>query len=188
MTRRTASLLVLALTLASCSDGAAPELAGQLSAAPPEAAPPRPSEPVEGEAVHHFTTAVVHSREPTATGFVQRSTEIIRLSGDLEGYILYHPTTVMDQEAGILVNTGTQLFSGTVLGSEPLLLHDDRFRFEVELETGATRGEVHLGRSLDAPRPGAWVECDLEVVGTGQTEAGDGVARYSGRCTRMGAG
>ena len=141
---------------------------------------------VAGEAVHYFTTAAVHSSEPTDAGMIQRSSEIIRLTGDLDGYILYHPTSVFDFVAGTLVNTGTQVFSGTVRGSEPLLLHDDAYRFQVELASGATVGEVHLGRSLDAPAGGHWFECDLEVTGTGATPEGDGLARYEGTCREFG--
>jgi hypothetical protein len=141
---------------------------------------------VSGSAVHFFTTAVVHSQEPTEAGMVQRSTEIIELSGDLAGYILYHPTSTFDFASGTMVNTGTQLFSGTVAGSAPVLLHDDRFRFEVDLATGETHGRVHFSRSGDAPHRGGWYECDLEVVGTGLTAEGDGMADYSGVCRRRG--
>ncbi len=65
--------------------------------------------------------------------------------------MLYHPVAEFDLEAGTLVLTGRQYFSGTVAGSEPVLLHDDRFRFDVELETGASTGSVHFSRSRDAP-------------------------------------
>lgn len=141
---------------------------------------------VSGEGVHYFTTAAIHAQEPSATGMTQRSSDVIRLTGDLDGWILYHPTTVFDYAAGTMVNTGTQLFSGTVLGSQPVILHDDNFRFEVELETGATRGEVYLGRSDDAPHRGLWFECDLDVVGTGLTDEGDGAVSYTGSCTAFG--
>jgi hypothetical protein len=142
--------------------------------------------PVSGAAVHYFSTAIIHSQEPTVTGQVQRSTDIIELTGDLHGYILYHPTSVFDFQAGTLVNTGTQIFSGSVAGSEPLILHDDEFHFEVDLATGATIGEVRLGRSNDAPQRGNWYECRLEVVGTGLTPEGDNVSDYTGMCTRYG--
>jgi hypothetical protein len=144
--------------------------------------------PVAGGAVHFLTTAVVHSEEPTQNGKLQRSTEIVRLTGDLDGYILYHPTSTFDFAGGSLVNTGTQIFSGTIGGSAPMILHDDRFRFTVDLATGATVGEVHLSRSKDAENPGAWYDCDLEVVGTGLTPAGDATADYSGTCTERGYG
>jgi hypothetical protein len=136
---------------------------------------------VSGTAVHHFTTAIIHSETPTATGKVQRSTDIIDLSGDLKGRVLYHPTTVIDTVKARLVNTGSQVFSGTVLGSEPVLLYDDRFRFEVDLKTGGVEsGEVHLSNNLAGPS----VRCDLVVVGAGaKTPEGDGIVQYRGTCT-----
>ena len=136
--------------------------------------------PVSGKAVHYFTTSMIHSETPTATGKVQRSTDIIELSGDLRGRVLYQPTTVIDTVKGILVNTGDQVFSGTVLGSEPVLLHDDQFRFEVDLKTGGIEsGEVHLSNRLAGPK----VRCDLVVVGTGaKTPEGNGVVEYRGTC------
>ncbi|MEJ2541759.1 MAG: hypothetical protein P8188_17640 [Gemmatimonadota bacterium] len=141
---------------------------------------------VRGTATHYFTTAALHSEEATADGKVQRSTDIIRLEGDLDGYVLYHPTSVFDFAEGSLVNTGTQVFSGTVKGSRPVILKDDRFRFEVDLASGATSGQVYLSRSLDAPHRATWFECQLEVVGTGFTAAGDGLADYSGHCREYG--
>lgn len=141
---------------------------------------------VQGSVVHYLSTAVVHAQEPTETGMIQRSTEIVELTGDLEGYILYHPTSTFDFVNETLVNTGTQVFSGTVAGSGPVILHDDRFRFEVDLSTGQTIGTVHLSRSNDAPHQGGWYECVLEVVGTGMTPAGDATADYSGTCRRRG--
>jgi len=151
------------------------------------AADPRQPIPVEGTGVHHFTSAiVVHSQEETSTGMIQRSTDIVSLSGDLEGFILYHPTSVFDFANGTLVNTGTQVFSGTVKGSDPVILHDDRFRFEVDLDTGATTGQVHLSRAKDAPHPGSWYDCDLEVTGTGMTADGDATFDYTGTCTSRG--
>lgn len=142
---------------------------------------------VSGSAVHFLSTAVVHSQEPTANGMVQRSTDVIELRGDLSGYVLYHPTSVFDFEAGTLVNTGTQIFSGTVAGSAPVILHDDTFRFEVDLATGATTGVVYLGRSKDAPLKGTWYECTLDVVGTGVTPEGDNLSDYTGECTLRGS-
>jgi hypothetical protein len=136
---------------------------------------------VSGKAVHHFTTAIIHSETPTPTGKIQRSTDIIDLSGDLVGRVLYHPTTVVDTVKGTLVNTGNEVFSGTVLGSEPVLLHDDRFRFEVDLKPGGKEaGEVHLSNALAGPK----VRCDLVVTGAGaKTAEGDGIVDYRGTCT-----
>lgn len=141
---------------------------------------------VSGTGVHYFSSAVEHSQEPTPTGMIQRSTDIVELRGDLNGLILYQPTSVFDFVNGTLVNTGTQVFSGTVLGSDPVILHDDQFRFEVDLDTGATTGQVHLSRAKDAPHPGSWYDCDLDVTGTGMTPAGDATFDYTGTCTSRG--
>ena len=136
-------------------------------------------EPVSGSGVHYFTTGIIHSTEPTATGMIQRSTETVELAGDLVGRILYHPVSVFDFAAGTLVNTGNQVFSGTVLGSAPVLIHDDEFRFEVDLNTGITIGEVHLVDRIAGPR----TRCHLEVTGTGQvTPDGDAIVDYTGVC------
>ena len=172
MIRTLAFALSIALVPASISG------CDSASAAPPDAAPFA----VSGTGVHYFTTAVIHGQEPTATGFVQRSSDVIQLDGDLRGYILYHPTSTFDFADSTLVNTGRQVFSGTVGDSDPVVLHDDTFRFESDLATGATTGEVHLRRSSDAPG-GAWFECDLDVVGTGLSPEGDGLVDYTGTCT-----
>jgi hypothetical protein len=136
---------------------------------------------VSGTAVHHVTTSIIHSETATATGKVLRSTDIVDLSGDLKGRVLYHPTTVIDTVRGTLVNTGSQVFSGTVLGSEPALLYDDQFRFEIDLKSGGIEsGHVHLSKPLAGPKIG----CDLVVVGAGaKTPEGDGIVEYRGTCT-----
>jgi hypothetical protein len=177
---------VAPLLVACTAESTVPEAAAQ--GAVSHAVAGKRTVAVSGSAVHFFTTAVVHSETPTPTGKVQRSTEVIRLTGDLDGYILYHPTSNFDFTGGTLVNTGTQIFSGTIAGSAPMILHDDRFRFTVDLATGATIGEVHLSRSKDAPHPGTWYDCDLEIVGTGMTPAGDATANYTGTCSERGTG
>lgn len=136
---------------------------------------------VSGTAVHFLSTAMIHSQTPTATGMIQRSTETVELGGDLKGRILYHPTSVFDFTANTLVNTGHQVFSGTVLGSEPVLLYDDEFRFEVDLNTGGLEsGEVHLTDRIAGPK----IRCDLVAVGSGSlTPEGNSVVDYSGTCT-----
>jgi hypothetical protein len=122
----------------------------------------------------------VHSKEVTATGMVQRSTDIVELTGDLKGMVLYHPTSVFDFVNGTLVNTGHQVFSGTVLGSTPVMLHDETFRFEVNLNTGAESGEVHLIDRIDGPK----VRCDLIIDGTAvKTPEGNFIVGYTGTCT-----
>ena len=134
--------------------------------------------PVAGTGTHYFTTAIIHSQEPRPTGFIQRSTDIVELEGDLKGRVLYHPVSVFDFAAGTLVNTGHQVFSGTVLGSEPVLISDDQFRFEVNLFTGETVGKIRLVTPLAGPK--TW--CELEATGIGSTDGGDAVIAYTGRC------
>jgi hypothetical protein len=84
---------------------------------------------VTGSGIDQLSGAIVHSKQPTSTGVIQRSTETVELSGDLRGRVLYHVTSVFNFKAGTLVNPGDQVFSGTVAGSEPVLLHDSKFRF-----------------------------------------------------------
>jgi len=104
----------------------------------------------------------------------------------LNGSVLFNPTATFDFVNGTLVNTGTQFFSGTIAGSEPVTLHDDSFRFEIDLNTLETFGTVHFSRSADAPHKGSWFECDLVVVGTGMTPEGDITSDYTGECVRRG--
>jgi hypothetical protein len=140
-------------------------------------------EPVSGSGVHFFTTAIVHSSEPTPTGMIQRSTETVELTGDLVGRILYHPVSVFDFVEGTLVNEGHQVFSGTVLDTGPVLIHDDEFRFEVDLATGITVGEVHLVDRIAGPR----TRCHLEIYGFGETTPeGDAIVEYTGVCRIQG--
>jgi hypothetical protein len=134
--------------------------------------------PVSGTAIHYFTTAIIHSEDFTEAGKKQRSTDSIDLDGDLVGRVLYQPVSTFDYVAGTLVNTGRQVFSGTVLGSKPVLIYDDEFRFDVNLVTGATIGNVFLTDRIAGPR----IKCELEIIGTGFTPEGDGLANYSGRC------
>ncbi len=134
--------------------------------------------PVSGTAIHYFTTAIIHSEDFTDTGKKQRSTDTIDLDGDLVGRVLYQPRSKFDFVAGTLVNTGRQVFSGTVLGSKPVLIYDDEFRFDVNLASGETTGKVFLTDRIAGPR----IKCELEIVGTGFTPEGDGLAAYSGHC------
>lgn len=133
---------------------------------------------VAGTGVHYLSTSIIHSQEATPTGMIQRSTDTVELDGDLVGRVLYHPVSVFDFVENTLVNTGHQVFSGTVLGSEPVMLHDDRFRFEVDLTTGETTGRVFLTDRIAGPG----VRCRLWVVGVGQTPDGDPLIEYEGRC------
>ncbi|MEJ2256577.1 MAG: hypothetical protein P8X98_06150 [Woeseiaceae bacterium] len=142
-----------------------------------------PWQAVSGTAVHYFDdvpgrNVITHDVTPTDTGVNQRTTDTIDLFGDLEGRVLYQPRTVINFVEGTLVNTGNQVFSGTVLGEGPVLLHDDMFRFDVNLVTGETVGNVFLVNHVDRPT----VDCVLEIIGTGFSEEGNGLAEYSGRC------
>ena len=142
---------------------------------------------VSGSGIDLASDAIVHSEESTPTGMIKRLTEIVRLTGDLKGDVLYQATQDFDFVNNTLVVTGTNFFSGTVAGSDPVILRSDESRFEVDLATGAETGRVHLTRSNDAPHKGSWYECDLAVVGTGLTPEGNPTFDYSGECIRRGA-
>jgi hypothetical protein len=133
---------------------------------------------VAGTGVDQLKTALVHSKETTATGMIQRSTEIVDLDGDLKGRVLYHVTSVFDFVHNTLVNTGDQVYSGTIKGSEPVMLHDDQFHFDVNLSTGAEQGEVFLFNHIAGPK----VRCKLDVTGTGLTPEGNPTFEYHGEC------
>lgn len=138
--------------------------------------------PVAGSGMDHLNTAIVHSKELTQTGMIQKSTETVELTGDLKGRVLYHVTSVFDFAGGTLVNTGDQVYSGTIAGSAPVMLHDDQFRFEVNLVTGQERGQVYLFNHIAGPK----VRCTLDVVGTGMTADGNPTFDYSGTCSFRG--
>ena len=59
-----------------------------------------------------------------------------------------------------------------------MMLYDDEFRFDVDLVTGETRGKIYLVDPMAGPK----TQCELDVVGTGMTPEGDGLASYTGRC------
>jgi hypothetical protein len=139
---------------------------------------PATERPVSGSGVHYVTTAIVHSTEETATGLIQRSTETVDLTGDLSGRILYQPTSVVDFFAGTVVNTGRQVFSGTILGSDPVLLYDDEFRFDVDLTTFNAIGKVYLTDNIAGPK----IRCELEIISTGRTAEDNITADYTGIC------
>ncbi len=65
---------------------------------------------------------------------------------------LYHVTSVFDFLHGTLVNTGDQVYSGTIAGSAPVMIHDDQFRFEANLNTGQESGQVFLFDRLAGPK------------------------------------
>ena len=134
---------------------------------------------VAGSGVDHLNTALVHSKEPTGSGMIQKSTEIVELTGGLNGRVLYHVTSVFDFVRGTLVNTGNQVFSGTIAGSAPVMIHDDEFRFDVNLVTGEESGKVYLLDHIAGPK----VRCTLDVVGTGFNSDGNPTFDSTGQCT-----
>ena len=96
--------------------------------------------------------------------------------------MLYHVTTVIDFVAGTLVNTGDQVYSGTIAGSDPVMIHDDQFRFDANLVTGAETGKVLLINHIAGPK----VRCLLDVTGTGLDGDGNPTFTYTGECTFRG--
>jgi hypothetical protein len=134
---------------------------------------------VSGTGVDLLNGAIIHSKSETAHGTTQESTEIVELKGDLSGKVLYHVTSTIDNAKGTLVNTGDQVFSGTVAGSDPVMIRDTKFRFEANLKTGEDSGDVFLLDHLAGPE----VACTLHVVGTGKDADGNPTFRYTGSCT-----
>jgi hypothetical protein len=148
------------------------------SAATSETANPQSIE-VSGSGTDLLNAAIVHAKTETAQGTIQKSTEVVELNGDLTGKVLYQVTSTFDYAKGTLVNTGNQVFSGTIAGSDPVLLLDSKFRFEVNLKTGEDSGDVFLLGHLAGPD----VTCTLHVVGTGKDADGNPLFRYTGICT-----
>jgi hypothetical protein len=134
---------------------------------------------VSGSGVDLLSTALVHSKDSTNARMVQKSTEIVELRGDLVGRVLYHVTSVFDFARGTLVNKGDQVYSGTVAGSAPVMLHDDNFQFDVNLRTGEEHGRVYLVHHIAGPT----IRCTLDVVGTGMNAQGNPTFTYHGQCT-----
>jgi len=137
---------------------------------------------VAGTGYDDLKNAIVHWQKPTPAGLIQQSTEVVELNGDLRGRILYHVTTAIDFANGTLVNTGEQVFSGTVAGSAPVMIHDDQFRFEVNLVTGEEAGKVFLINHITGPK----VRCTIDVAGTGFNADGNPTFSYTGECTFRG--
>jgi hypothetical protein len=151
---------------------------GSLIAGPAGAVAGSRTVQVSGSGFDDVAAAIVHWQRPTPTGTIQQSTEIVELFGDLRGRVLYHVTSVVDLANGTLVNTGHQVFSGTIAGSLPVMLHDDQFRFEVNLVSGSESGRVLLVDHIAGPK----VRCALDVVGTGPNPDGNPTFSYSGEC------
>ena len=133
---------------------------------------------VSGTGIHFESEGIEHSFEPTANGFVRTSTDIVELFGDLRGRAVFQPVSVVDLVAGTIVNTGSQTFSGTVLDSKPVVLHDDDFRFEIDINTGNTTGEIYLTDKVHGPN----IRCVLQMQGTGRTVEGYNLSDYWGKC------
>jgi hypothetical protein len=133
---------------------------------------------VAGSGVDLLNTAIVHSKQTTPTGMIQQSTESVDLVGDLKGRVLYHVTSVFDFVRGTLVNTGDQVYSGTIAGSAPVMIHDHQFHFEANLVTGQEHGTVYLFDHIAGPK----VRCTLDVVGTGLNTDGNPTFDYTGEC------
>ena len=137
---------------------------------------------VAGTGTDLLNGAIVHSKRKTPAGMIQQSTETVELKGDLIGRVLYHVTSRFDFANGTLVNTGDQVFSGTVAGSEPVMIHDGKFRFQANLRTGAESGLVHLVDHIAGPN----VKCTLQVTGTGKDTDANPTFDYAGRCDFLG--
>ena len=93
--------------------------------------------------------------------------------------MLYQVTSRVDETHKSLVNTGNQVYSGTVAGSAPVMLYDDHFRFEANLASGEESGSVYLVHQLAGPP----VTCTLRVRGTGPDPQGNPTFTYHGECT-----
>ena len=172
------TLVVVALTSTCISAGEAQSL-GEGSQAQKHS---QSRVKVSGRGVDHLNEALVHWKTPTPTGLIQQSTEIVDLDGDLQGRVLYHVTSVFDFVKGTLVNSGDQVFSGTIAGSAPVMIHDDRFRFEVNLVTGEESGQVFLVDQIAGPK----TRCTLQVAGTGLNADGNPTFTYDGECVFRG--
>ena len=133
---------------------------------------------VAGSGTDLLNGAIIHSKKDTPTGMIQKSTETVELKGDLIGRVLYHVTSTFDTANNTLVNTGDQVFSGSIAGSEPVMIHDGRFSFHANLKTGAENGSVYLFDHIAGPR----VQCTLHVVGTGKDADANPTFNYTGRC------
>ncbi len=133
---------------------------------------------VSGSGIHHFDTVIVHRSWPTATGKRETTTETIDLKGDLEGRVLYQPRGVYNFATGKLVNTGNQVFSGTVLDSRPVMIFDDEFRFELDLNTGVVNGKVYLNNRLSGRR----TSCELDIGNSTPPVNGKSEFSYTGEC------
>lgn len=137
-------------------------------------------QPVSGQAIHYFPTAIMHSVVETDGSKTEQRSDTIELSGDIVGRIIYHVTSKTNYAAASQVNTGYQVLSGSILGGEPVMLLDEDFSFTVNLNTGDVLGSVFFSQTL----AGAPIQCRLTVTGTGLDAQGNGLADYTGYCGR----
>jgi hypothetical protein len=137
---------------------------------------------VAGTGTDLLNGAIVHSKVQTASGMIQQSTETVELKGDLVGRVLYQVTSKFDFTMHTLINTGHQVFSGTIAGSEPVMILDGKFRFEVNLSTGAEIGSVYLVDHIAGPE----VQCTLQVAGSGKDADANPTFTYTGQCDFQG--
>lgn len=63
------------------------------------------------------------------------------------------------------------------------MIHDSKFRFQVNPVTGADSGRVYLFDHIAGPQ----VRCELKVTGTGKTADGNPAFSYTGTC-KFGSG
>ena len=135
---------------------------------------------VSGTAIHYASTSWPHpdTYQATASGFTVVSTDFVEIFGDIEGRAVFQPFTTFDGVENTIVNTGHQVFSGTVLGSDPVMLYDDDFRFEIDLDTGDTTGEIYLIQQIAGPK----ARCIFSMQSTGQDADGNNLSEYFGQC------
>jgi hypothetical protein len=73
---------------------------------------------VSGGGVDRAREAIVHWEKGTPNGMIRRVTAIVKLTGDVSGYVLYQPMQEFDCVNNQLVVTGANFSSGTIEGSE----------------------------------------------------------------------
>ena len=71
---------------------------------------------VAGDGVDLVNGAIIHSKTKTPTGTIQKSTGSVELNGDLHGRVLFQTPSIFDSATNTLVNTGDQVYSGTIAG------------------------------------------------------------------------
>ena len=135
---------------------------------------------VSGTAIHYASTSWVHPNtfQATETGFTLVSTDFVEIFGDIQGRAVSQLFTTYNEVEGTIVNTGHQVFSGTVFGSDPVMLYDDDFRFEIDLVAGETTGDIYLIDQISGPK----VRCIFSMQSTGQDADLNNLSEYFGQC------